>query len=209
MNCPNFAKWDESAVPRADACPKGLARRVQLVKEYRFPEVGSSGRPIVMSAGNKLFRRFLVGGVPALAFFLHCGTALNGLNASPSPAWTFPAERDRADLSLEAGMWRSEFQWADSKKSPDDTSGKSDTPMTANHKDAAFSGLTAAVDCFENESLLDTEATSVCSHRGCCRGRRGCGVWSLLQIVRPLERHDSLERLPNTSTCLRSRRDRA
>jgi hypothetical protein len=134
---------------------------VQLVKEYRFPEVGSSGRPIVMSAGNKLFRRFLVGGVPALSFFLHCGTALNGLNASPSPAWTFPAERDRADLSLEAGMWRSEFQWADSKKSPDDTSGKSDTPMTANNTDAAFSGLTAAVDCFENESLLDTEASSV------------------------------------------------
>lgn len=134
---------------------------MQLVEEQRFQKIVFSGRPIVMGAANKSFRRLLVGGVSALSFFSTCGAVSGSLNAAPAPSMRFPAEQERADLSFEAALWRSEFQRAGQKQSPADATETSETAPGANPTDEVFSGLTAAEDFFENEALFSSYASSI------------------------------------------------
>lgn len=114
-----------------------------------------------MGAANRSLRRLLVGRVAAFSFFATCGAVSGSLDASPVPSLTFPAERDRADLSLDASLWRSIFHRADGKENWDEASGGSVTPLQASHPDAVFSGLTAAEDFFENESLFSVDSASL------------------------------------------------
>lgn len=114
-----------------------------------------------MVAANKTFRRVLIGSVSAVSLFAACGAVAGSVKAMHPVAVKFPVEPDRADLSLGAALWRSEFLGADTKKHPEEAAESSATRRHADRSDEVFSGLAAAEDFYENETLFSSDSAAI------------------------------------------------